>query len=559
MFLPDSVKRIIELLQKSSFKAYAVGGCVRDAIMGRNISDYDITTSALPEQVEEVLEKNGLKYIETGLKHGTVTALIEHVPYEITTFRKDGDYLDNRHPESVLFVNDVKEDLSRRDFTINALAYNEQEGFIDLFGGRQDIERKLIKTVGNADERFNEDALRIMRALRFASQLSFEIEEETKRSIIKNKELLKNIAVERILVELKKLLLGDNCAKILYEYIEVIRAVIPELKGEYIGAIQYAPRKDYIRLALLLTDAENSGDILKRLRVSNEILSKATTLIGYSKSEIENNSICIKKLLNEISEDLFFDLLEYKKALLNDAAELDAIGNNAKEIIKNKEPYRLSDLTINGFNLMELGFKGKEISEMLEKLLSEVIDNPAKNEKEILLNIASHFLSRKNPRLEGFNYSSNGAYFVTICTKDKKCILSKIDAYETTNVGEGFHTLPRVTLTPIGNVIENTIKHIMDNTQYVDIVRYVIMPNHIHFIVEIHKPSDCSAGGCGNPPLQEIVRRIKTYTTKQYGAPLWQRSFYDHIIRDEEDYLNHLQYIEENPMKWLQGKDEYYS
>ena len=394
MLLPDSVKRIIELLQKSSFKAYAVGGCVRDAIMGRKVSDFDITTSALPEQVEEVLSSNGIKFIETGLRHGTVTALIEHIPYEITTFRKDGDYLDNRHPDSVLFVDDIKEDLSRRDFTINAIAYNEQEGFIDLFGGSQDIKRKVIKTVGNADERFNEDALRIMRALRFASRLSFDIEEETKRSIFRNKELLKNIAVERILVELKKLLLGDNCVNILNDYKEVISVIIPEFNGGFIGAIEYAPKKDYIRLALLLSDAENAEGILKRLRVSNDINSKATTLIDNSKTDMENNSVCIKKLLNEIGEELFFDLIDYKKAqyvyLKKDITELDEIKKETKRIIECNEPYSVKDLAINGFDLMELGFKGKEISDMLNYLISEVIRHPEYNSKQKLIEITNH-------------------------------------------------------------------------------------------------------------------------------------------------------------------------
>ncbi len=394
MFLPDSVKRIIELLQKSSFKAYAVGGCVRDAIMGRQINDYDITTSALPEQVEAVLRDNGIKYIETGLKHGTVTAIIEHIPYEITTFRKDGDYLDNRHPEKVLFVNDIKDDLSRRDFTINAIAYNEQEGFIDLFGGREDIKNKLIKTVGNADERFNEDALRIMRALRFASQLSFSIEEKTKCSIFDNKELLNNIAIERICIELKKLLLGDNSVRILNEYKEVISVVIPVLKGGLIGAIEYAPKKDYIRLALLLSDTENAEDILKRLRVSNDINSKATTLIDYSKTDMENNSVCIKKLLNEIGEELFFDLIDYKKAqyvyLKKDLTELDEIKKETKRIIECNEPYSVKDLAINGFDLMELGFKGKEISDMLNYLISEVIRHPEYNSKQKLIEITNH-------------------------------------------------------------------------------------------------------------------------------------------------------------------------
>ena len=394
MYLPEDAKRIIELLQKSSFKAYAVGGCVRDAIMGRKVSDIDITTSALPGQVEAVLQTNCIKFVETGLKHGTITAVINHIPYEITTFRKDGDYNDNRHPESVTFVDDVKEDLSRRDFTVNAIAYNDSEGFVDLFGGREDINSKLIKTVGNADERFNEDALRIMRALRFASQLGFDIEEKTKESIFKNKELLKNIAYERIYAELKKLLLGDNCEKVLCEYREIINVIVPEFKGDYIGAVKYAPKTDYMRLALLLTGADNADTALKRLRVSNEVYDKALTLITYSNEELLNDKTCIKTIFNAIGEELFFDLLEYKTAVSlsqnKDISKLEAIRKIAIEIIENNEPYSIKDLDINGFDLMALGFKGKEISEALDYLIRVVINHPEYNNKDKLKEIADH-------------------------------------------------------------------------------------------------------------------------------------------------------------------------
>ena len=391
MFRPESAKRIIDILQKSSYKAYAVGGCVRDAIMQREVGDYDITTSALPLQVEEVLKANNIKFVETGLKHGTITAVIDHIPYEITTFRTDGKYSDNRHPESVSFVSDIKEDLSRRDFTVNAIAYNELEGFVDLFGGRKDIERRLIKTVGNADERFNEDALRIMRALRFASQLSFDIEEETKHSIFRNKELLCNIAIERFFIELKKLLLGDNCVKTLGEYKEVIRVVIPELNGGKINAMDFAPKKLNIRLAILLTDCKNAPEVLKRLKVSNEIYNGVIALLENSYAELNSNA-SIKQLLNKIGEELFFDLIEYKKSLLKSENKqtngIETAVRNAQQIIENNEPYKISDLAINGFDLMNLGYQGKDISAMLEKLLAEVIANPEKNKKDILLNLA---------------------------------------------------------------------------------------------------------------------------------------------------------------------------
>ncbi|MBQ3904732.1 MAG: polynucleotide adenylyltransferase, partial [Eubacterium sp.] len=205
MLLTRDAEKLIELLCGAGYKAYAVGGCVRDSMLNRPVSDIDICTSAKPNEVESVLEENGIKFIETGLKHGTVTAVVEHTPYEITTFRTDGEYLDNRRPERVTFVSDVKDDLARRDFTINAMAYNQSEGIVDCFGGREDIENKLIRAVGNADVRFNEDALRIMRALRFSAVLGFTIEESTEKALFDNRELLKNIACERIYTELIKL------------------------------------------------------------------------------------------------------------------------------------------------------------------------------------------------------------------------------------------------------------------------------------------------------------------------------------------------------------------
>ena len=212
MKISEDAEKLINILSDNGCKAYAVGGCVRDYLLGKPEKDIDITTSAKPETVEEILKQNNIKVIETGLQHGTVTAVLNGENYEITTFRKDGEYKDNRRPESVSFVDDVKEDLSRRDFTINAMAYNHKEGIVDLFGGKKDIDNKVIRAVGNADLRFKEDALRIMRALRFSATLCFDIEESTKKAIFDNMYLLDNIAKERIFTELKRLLAGDNAS-----------------------------------------------------------------------------------------------------------------------------------------------------------------------------------------------------------------------------------------------------------------------------------------------------------------------------------------------------------
>ena len=445
MHLPDNVKKIIALLQGASFKAYAVGGCVRDAIMEREVSDYDITTSAQPYEVERVLSENKIKFFETGLKHGTITAVIEHIPYEITTFRSDGEYLDNRRPESVEFVTDIKEDLSRRDFTVNAIAYNDEEGFVDLFGGREDIDKRIIKAVGNPDKRFQEDALRIMRALRFASQLGFSIEEKTERAILSNKELLKNIANERIYKELVKILLGDGCEEVLLKYRDVIAVVIPELIPTFdfpqnnkwhlydvythsVKSLSLTPKKDYMRLAMLFHDigkpqckttdeegsdhfhghakigAEQARIILRRLRVSNEILFKTKSLVEYHSDYLSNKRKTIKKRMKILGEDLIFDFIDFQIADLkshnpslaeNEIKALEEIRKTTAEIIESKEPYSVKDLDINGFDLINLGFEGKEISDVLEKLLSEVIANPEKNNKEILINISKRLMQTK--------------------------------------------------------------------------------------------------------------------------------------------------------------------
>ena len=214
MFLPEKVKKIISMLEDSGFEAFAVGGCVRDSLLGKEPTDYDITTSALPEETKEVFKNEHI--IETGIKHGTVTVLMESEPFEITTFRIDKDYLDNRRPEKVLFTRSLEEDLARRDFTINAMAYSEKTGLIDVFGGASDLEHGIIRTVGDANARFNEDALRIMRALRFSSVLGFEIEEKTAFSVFKNRKLLKNISAERIFSELKKLICGKDAQSVCF-------------------------------------------------------------------------------------------------------------------------------------------------------------------------------------------------------------------------------------------------------------------------------------------------------------------------------------------------------
>lgn len=426
---------LIELIEKAGFEAYAVGGCVRDSIMNKNCHDVDITTSAKPYQTEDIMKKNDIKFIETGLKHGTITALVDGEPFEITTYRTDGDYNDNRHPENVEFVTDIKEDLSRRDFTINAMAYNKSDGIVDLFNGQQDINNKLIRCVGNADTRFKEDALRIMRAIRFSSVLSFDIEEKTKKAIFDNKELLKNVSAERIFTELSKLLLGDNAFDVLMRYREVLAVIIPELSPMFdcqqinpwhvydvwehtCKAVVSCPKDLKLRMTMLLHDvgkpvkkttdengidhfkghqqvsADLSHGILKRLKVSNEIYDYVMTLIPIHDITINPERKCVKRWLGRIGEEYLKALLEVKRAdklaqnsekTQKEIETLDLISEEIHSIIIENEAVSIKDLSVNGFDLINLGIKGKAIGETLNILLEKVISDELPNDKSILL------------------------------------------------------------------------------------------------------------------------------------------------------------------------------
>ncbi len=441
MKISEDAEKLINILSDNGCKAYAVGGCVRDYLLGKPEKDIDITTSAKPETVEEILKQNNIKVIETGLQHGTVTAVLNGENYEITTFRKDGEYKDNRRPESVSFVDDVKEDLSRRDFTINAMAYNHKEGIVDLFGGKKDIDNQVIRAVGNADLRFKEDALRIMRALRFSATLCFDIEESTKKAIFDNMYLLDNIAKERIFTELKKLLAGDNALQVLDAYKEVIGVVIPELKPAFdcvqnnpwhiynvydhiIHAVDAAPKDEIIRLTMLLHDigkpsvkttdekgidhfkfhapvgADIAKKVLKRFKVSNEVYDKVTTLIRYHQCVENVDDIRVKRWLAKIGADYTKVLFKVRISDLY-AHNPDKIGYELKklnellieldEIVAAGEAFKISDLAVNGNDLIALGYKGKEIGEKLNEILMLVVDDRLNNMKEDIVD----YLNRK--------------------------------------------------------------------------------------------------------------------------------------------------------------------
>ena len=430
--IPDEVKTAISTLAANGFEAYIVGGCVRDSLLGGNPKDYDITTSAEPEEVEKIF--GNFRVIETGIKHGTVTVLINKIPLEITTFRIDSDYSDNRHPENVTFTKSLEEDTARRDFTMNALAYNDERGICDFYGGTDDIKNKIIRCVGDADKRFGEDALRIMRAIRFSSVLGFEIEENTKRAVFKNKELLRNISSERIASELVKLLCGANVRKVLMEYIDVLGVVIPELlpmKGfdqknihhiydvleHTAAAVENIEPTPVLRLTALFHDigkpecffmkdgqghfyghadigADMTTKILSHLKFDNNTKNTVTKLVKIHDVQIEETDTAVKRCMNKHTPEIFFLLLKMKRAdtlaqspMCRERLEyLDRLEKRANEIINRKACFSMKDLAVNGNDLIKLGVKpGKELGNILKYLLEAVIEGKLPNDKNTLI------------------------------------------------------------------------------------------------------------------------------------------------------------------------------
>ena len=431
--IPEYAKIAMKELNQNGFEAFVVGGCVRDSIMGKIANDWDMTTSAEPSETLDVFKD--FRTIPTGIKHGTVTVLIDKQPLEITTYRIDGEYTDNRRPDSVKFTRDIENDLSRRDFTVNAMAYNENDGIVDLFGGVNDIENKMIRCVGDPDVRFNEDALRIMRAIRFSATLGFEIEEKTAESIRKNKHLLKNIAAERIRVELEKLLLGKDAEKILLEFSDVIFEIIPELKATYglqqncpyhiynvwehiVKSVAVSEENKYIRLAMLLHDIgkpqmkttdENGQDhfkghakissdiafeILKRLRYDNKTISTVTKLIFHHDDRLYNAPQNIKKHASKYGFEFLYmldkvsraDILAQNPEITDRLSVCDEYIEELKKLEKENLCLKISDLSIDGNDLVSLGYKGKEIGETLEKILDKILKGELENSKEKILN-----------------------------------------------------------------------------------------------------------------------------------------------------------------------------
>lgn len=433
--IPDKAKYIMNTITAAGYEAYVVGGCVRDSILGREPEDWDITTSARPEVVKELFQRT----VDTGIQHGTVTVMVGREGFEVTTYRIDGKYEDGRHPKEVIFTPSLEEDLKRRDFTINAMAYNDEAGLVDLFGGIRDIEAKVIRCVGDAEERFQEDALRIMRAIRFSAQLGYSIDENTKRAVSVVAPKLEKISAERIQVELVKLLVSDHPDYLGMAYeMGITKIFFPEFDiamktpqnhphhcynvGEHIlhSLLQIPPRKD-LRIAMLLHDigkpatlkTDEKGithfhghpvvsekmakEILRRLKFDNETIHRVSRLVYFHDygNGIDPDLRFVRRAVNRIGDDIFPEFLMVKRADVmaqsmymreEKLATLEKMSDYYDLICSREQCVSLKTLAVTGSDLIAEGMKpGKELGEILSRLLDIVIDNPECNTKEILL------------------------------------------------------------------------------------------------------------------------------------------------------------------------------
>lgn len=432
--LPLGAAFIIDPLQENGFEAYVVGGCVRDRLLGRVPKDWDICTSASPQQVKEIFGDK--RVIETGLQHGTVTIVMPDGLYEVTTFRVDGAYSDNRHPDEVRFVKNLEEDLARRDFTINAMAYNDRRGLVDPFGGEKDLADGVIRCVGDAAARFHEDGLRLMRALRFASKYGFRIEDGTAEAIHSCSHLLRNIAVERINTELCRLLCGKNVLQVLLDYPDVITEIIPEMKPcvgfdqnnkyhEYNvydhiahAVSNYTGEDTVVNVTLLLHDIgkpncytqdERGGHfhghgvvsrdiaegVLTKLRFDNQTKADVLELVLFHDSVIEPTPKTVRRWLNKIGPEQFYRLLEVRMADIlahskdTQASRIErcnALRTIVGDILEQQQCYTVKDLAVNGYDVMQSGVpEGKEVGAALNEILDKVIGGELENERSALL------------------------------------------------------------------------------------------------------------------------------------------------------------------------------
>lgn len=404
MEMPAPVREIINTIESHGFEAFAVGGCVRDSLLERAPDDWDITTSALPEQVKNMFPRT----IDTGIQHGTVTVMMKNTGYEITTYRIDGEYEDGRHPNSVEFSSKLVDDLKRRDFTINAMAYNDNAHLVDEFDGIGDLNHHLIRCVGDARERFTEDALRMMRAIRFSAQLGFTIEEQTYDAILALAPAISKVSMERVMIELGKTLLSDHPDYVI-QFVEtglfkdklpVVHRILSDAHHKIVLEMLKLSKKDMIlRLTALLHYAspEDARETLRDLKLDNHTVDTVTRLVSCAKLTIHETEPDVREALHVYGRDFFPYLLDHHEAatiakervtgilLPSQKKHLAALRRLSTEILERGDCFTIKDLDITGHDLMEYGLKGPEIGKTLDSLLHMVIENPALNEKGALI------------------------------------------------------------------------------------------------------------------------------------------------------------------------------
>lgn len=383
--LPKSVEFIINRINQFGHRADIVGGPVRDFLLGGIPRDYDITTSARPEEIKEIFAD--FRTVDTGIKHGTVTLVLDGEGYEITTYRIDGEYKDSRHPESVEFTKNLAEDLARRDFTVNAIAYNPKDGLCDLFGGREDIKGKIIRAVGDPEKRFSEDALRILRGIRFAATLGFEIDDKTALAMRKCKDLLGNVSAERIFVEWKKLISGDNSYEVIKRYRDIIAEFLPELASVALpDKERYERSAPFVRMLSLFAALPEAGGVYRcamaRLKTDSQTRDLGALALTDDEKYDTSSELGLKIMMSELGAEVarIRLLLEYALG----KREKDSL-SAVDSIIERRLPYRISDLDINGSDVAALGFKGAAIGKALSSLLLLVMKGELENKRYALI------------------------------------------------------------------------------------------------------------------------------------------------------------------------------
>jgi len=378
--IPQKIEYVIENLCKNGFEAYIVGGCVRDMLLGSIPHDFDVTTSAKPHEIQAIFQKT----VPTGIKHGTITVIVDGTPVEVTTFRKESEYKDHRRPDSVEFVSDLAEDLSRRDFTVNAFAYNNSIGLVDYFNGKTDLENKILRAVGEPQKRFNEDALRILRLFRFASVLGFSCEEKTLNAAIEYSKTLKSISSERIFTELYKAVTGENFS-LFSPLIDCGGLEFLSIKNnpDYSLIKKLRHNTDLAFFGFIYLSGADIPAVLKKLKVSNKLYDYCLNIEKLLKTNLPQTKPAIKKLLCNFSTSIFNDMLFFRKEVYHEnTLETEELFS---QVLKDHEPYLVSHLEIDGKKIMEMGFSGKEVGKVLQYLQEIIINDPNKNNSEILI------------------------------------------------------------------------------------------------------------------------------------------------------------------------------